>query len=146
VAEAALDAQLWGEARRHLEEALTAAPPAMTVKGASSALLASPPEDVSQKGGQTGPTPRLCQLMARLEEAEHGPREVMRRWLDRAVTAMPDPRYICSACGGESLEWRSGCPHCGSFDTLLWRTPALVAAGATLPIVAETSWKPPSCA
>jgi HemY protein len=76
--------------------------------------------------------------MARLEEAEHGPGEEMRAWLDRAVTAMPDPRYICTGCGGESLEWRSRCPHCGRFDTLLWRTPAWVAGGAVLPAIAET--------
>jgi HemY protein len=138
VAEAALDAQLWGEARRHLEQALAArAPPAITAK-ANSAANSLPPPGVGQDG-HAGPTPRLCLLMARLEEAEHGPGKEMRAWLDRAVTAMPDPRYICTGCGGESLEWQSRCPHCGRFDTLLWRTPAWVAAGATLPIVAEAA-------
>jgi HemY protein len=139
LAEAALDAQLWGEARRHLEQALAApAPPAMAAKEANSAANPSAPAGASQDG-HAGPTPRLCLLMARLEEAEHGPGEEMRGWLDRAVTAMPDPRYICTGCGGESLEWQSRCPHCGRFDTLLWRTPAWVAAGATLPIIAEAA-------
>jgi HemY protein len=77
--------------------------------------------------------------MARLEEEEHGPGDAMRSWLDRAVTAMPDPRHICTACGGESLQWRSRCPHCGSFDRLLWRTPAWAATGGTLPIGAEAA-------
>jgi len=138
LAEAALDAQLWGEARRHLEQALAVpAPPAMTAKEVNSAANSSPPPNADQNG-HARPTPRLCLLMARLEEAEHGPGEEMRAWLDRAVTAMPDPRYICTGCGGESLEWRSRCPHCGRFDTLLWRTPAWVAGGAVLPAIAET--------
>ena len=61
--------------------------------------------------------------VARLEEAEHGIGKNSREWLDRAVTAMSDPRYVCATCGGESLEWRSLCSHCGSFDALAWRTP-----------------------
>jgi HemY protein len=75
--------------------------------------------------------------MARLQEAEHGAGGDMRGWLDRAVTAMPDPRYVCTSCGGESLEWRSLCPHCSSFDTLGWRTPLWTAGGSALPIIAE---------
>jgi HemY protein len=139
VAEAALDAQLWGEARRHLEQALNApAPPfiARLPNPAPFPAMSDPDEDTSL----TGPTPRLCLMMARLEEAEHGVGPESREWLDRAVTAMPDPRYVCATCGGESLEWRSLCPHCGSFDALAWRTPAWAAAGSTLPILA----KPPS--
>jgi HemY protein len=140
LAEAALGAQLWGEARRHLEQALKApTPPAMMVMSANSALFSSPPESAIRDGDHAGPTPRLCLLMARLEEEEHGPGDAMRSWLDRAVTAMPDPRHICTACGGESLQWRSRCPHCGSFDRLLWRTPAWAATGGTLPIVAEAA-------
>jgi HemY protein len=76
-------------------------------------------------------------MMARLEEAEYGIGPGSREWLDRAVTAMPDPRYVCATCGGESLEWRSLCPHCGSFDALAWRTPAWAAASSTLPILAK---------
>jgi len=106
-AEAALDARLWGEARRHLNDGLA-----------------------------TGATPRLCRLMAQLEEAEHGELGPVREWLDRAVGATPDPRYVCSSCGRESLDWRSLCPHCGAFDTLSWRTPARAASGGSLPAAA----------
>jgi HemY protein len=135
LAEAALDAQLWGEARRHLEQALSArAPPVIARLSNPAPLSATPGPD--QDTSLAGPTPRLCLMMARLEEAEHGVGPGSREWLDRAVTAMPDPRYLCAACGGESLEWRSLCPHCGSFDTLAWRTPAWAAAGSTLPILA----------
>jgi HemY protein len=139
VAEAALEAQLWGEARRHLDQALSApAPPfiARLPNPAPFAIATDPYEDTML----AGPTPRLCLMMARLEEAEHGVGLASREWLDRAVTAMPDPRYVCAACGGESLEWRSLCPHCGSFDALVWRTPAWAAASSTLPIPT----KPPS--
>jgi HemY protein len=136
VAEAALEAQLWGEARRHLDRALSApAPPliARLPKPASFSVTPTPDENPSL----AGPTPRLCLMMARLEEAEHGIGPGSREWLDRAVTAMPDPRYVCASCGGESLEWRSLCPHCGSFDALAWRTPAWAAASSTLPILAK---------
>ena len=68
-------------------------------------------------------------MMARLEEAEHGDLARMREWLDRATAAAPDPRWVCASCGGESLEWRSLCPRCGSFDALAWQTPVWPASG-----------------
>ena len=137
LAEAALDAQLWGEARRHLDRALTAPVPAFTTRPANSVPSSSAPPGPAEDTSLAGPTPRLCLMMARLEEAEHG--TGTRKWLDRAVTAMPDPRYVCASCGGESLEWRSLCPHCGSFDALAWRTPAWAAPASPLPIAAEPS-------
>jgi len=105
LAEVAIEAQLWGEARHHLEAAIA-----------------------------IDPTARLCLLSARLEEAEHGDLGAMRGWLDRAVGAPPDPRYICASCGAESLEWRSLCPRCDAFDTLSWRTPAWAVPTAALPV------------
>jgi HemY protein len=111
LAAAALAAQLWGEARRRLEQAQRPA-------AASSAAA--------------GCTARLCLMMARLEEAEHQDFAKVREWLDRAVAAPPDPRYICANCGGESLEWHALCPHCGNFDTLAWRTPAAAVVGTAM--------------
>jgi HemY protein len=61
----------------------------------------------------------------------------VREWLDRAVGAMPDPRYVCARCSGENLDWHSLCPHCGAFDALSWRTPAWAAPGGNPPIAAE---------
>lgn len=107
LAEAALSAQLWGEARRHLGPALAAA--------------------------ADGPSRRLCLLMARIEESEHPAEGRARDWFDRALTAPPDPTYICGRCGAENIEWRSLCGHCRGFDTLSWRTPS---AGA--PAMAPT--------
>jgi HemY protein len=139
LATAALDAQLWGEARRHLKQALAASAPPLA-KGENSAPAL--PGGAGRDAALAGPTPRLCLLMARLEEAEHGPGEAMRGWLNRAVNAMPDPRYICTGCGGEALEWESRCPRCGRFDTLLWRTPAWVAGGAALPALTKDAALP----
>jgi HemY protein len=137
LAEAALDAQLWGEARRHLDRALNAPAPAFAARPGSSVPSPDAPFGSGEDSIPAGTTPRLCLLMARLEEAEHGAGPDAREWLDRAVTAMPDPRYVCAKCGGESLEWRSLCPHCGNFDSLAWRTPAWAAATNRLPIAAE---------
>jgi HemY protein len=97
VAEAALAAQLWGEARRHLGQAIAAEP--------------------------DGASRRLCLMMARLEDSEHPEQGHAREWFDRALVAPPDPTYVCARCGGESTEWRSLCSHCHGFDTLGWRTP-----------------------
>jgi HemY protein len=99
IAEAALAAQLWGEARRHLTLAVAAAPP-------------------------PGPSRRLCLLMARLEESETGDAIAARNWLDRAIGAPPDPCYACAQCGHERMEWLALCPDCGGFDTLAWQTAA----------------------
>jgi HemY protein len=118
IAEAALAARLWGEARRHLG-LVTAASPA-------------------------GPPRRLCLLMARLEESEGGDPAAARDWLGRALRASPDPHYMCRRCGGESAEWGSLCATCGGFDTLDWgksapgggrgdAAPAIAAAPAILP-------------
>jgi len=110
LAAAALDAQLWGEARRHLERAEGADPP--------------------------GLTPRLCQMHARLAEAEGGgAAEGARNWLDRALGALPDPCHVCGQCGGESLDWHPLCPHCNAFDTLAWRVPARTMAARHHPPV-----------
>ena len=102
VAEAALAAQLWGEARRHLTLAAAAAP--------------------------AGASPRLCRLMARLEESEAGDLKAAREWLDRAIAAPADPSYICTRCGGDTAEWQAACRNCGGFDTLVWGSPAAGSA------------------
>ena len=115
VAEAALAARLWGEARRHLTLAIAAAP-------------------------MPGPSRRLCRLMARLEESEAGNMAASRDWLDRAIGAPPDPCYVCSRCGGRSPEWQALCRECGGFDTLLWQNPpdgerANLSANAGAPLM-----------
>jgi HemY protein len=137
LAEAALDAQLWGEARRYLERALTAPAPPIITRQANSFAFSAEPHGNSEFARPTGATPRICVLMARFEEEANNSATGMREWLDRAVTAMPDPRYVCASCGGESLEWRPLCPHCTSFDSLAWRTPSAAVGGVDLPVLSD---------
>ncbi len=97
LAEAALDARLWGEARRHLGEALKA-----------------------------GATERVCRLMARLEESEHGEADKARAWLMKAGEALPDPAWVCGTCGAAAEEWQPRCGACDAYDGLAWHTPPRV--------------------
>ncbi|MEQ8667429.1 MAG: heme biosynthesis HemY N-terminal domain-containing protein [Rhodospirillales bacterium] len=94
-ATAALEADLWGEARTHLSK-LTA-------------------------GGS--PSSKTCRLMARLEEAEHGDLVKAHDWLVAAATGDPDPAWICGNCGTAVGDWSAICGNCQSFDTLQWRSP-----------------------
>jgi len=93
----ALNARLWGEARRHLDRA-----------------------------GAQGPGPwsnRLCHLMAELEQGEHGNGEARHTWLERAARGEADATWVCGACGAETQGWEPLCPSCHNFDSLAWRTP-----------------------
>ena len=93
LAEAALDAQLWGEARRQLHDL--------------SAL----------------PTPRAIRLMARVEREERADIEAARAWLERQPTADPDPAWVCNSCGAQATLWTARCGHCGAFNSLTWKPP-----------------------
>lgn len=97
MAEQALGADMWGEARRYLNEALT------------------------QAGTTT--SARLCRLFATLEEGAGGNAESARQWLIRASEANPDPAWVCSGCGHVASQWIATCGHCGGFDTVTWTTP-----------------------
>lgn len=117
LAGAALKAQLWGEARRHLA-------------GAGLALGKSG----DRNGETTDPlaSPRLYKLMADLEVAEHGDHLAARGWLAKAAAAPRlDAVYQCRICGAESAEWSALCPHCRSFDSLVWRVPNSAPAPRT---------------
>lgn len=94
LAREALEARLWGEARRHLIAA----------------------------GGEDPPA-RVCRLMADLEESESGDGERVRLWLTRATAAPIDRHWRCSACGMVTERWQSVCPNCGAFGTIDWRAP-----------------------
>jgi HemY protein len=94
LAQAALDAGLWGEARRYLDAA-----------------------------GGTNPPVRVCRLMAEVEERAHSDQAKVHDWLARAATAPADKAWRCSACGAHHEAWRSVCESCGAFGTLRWRAP-----------------------
>ncbi len=94
LAEASLAAQLWGEARRHLELA----------------------------AGE-GRTSRVLRLFADLEEQESGDLKAARQLLDEAAKAPPEQSWYCDSCGSVAPAWHACCEACGGFATLEWRLP-----------------------
>lgn len=135
VAEADLAAQLWGEARRHLERL------SELEKAAGNAGEAA--GEVSQG---------TARLWARLEEGERGNMAAARDWLERAAALPPDPLWLCSECGapGEAGpacgHWQAICPHCGAIDSLVWKRP-IAAADMPLALVdgrqtLQDDWRP----
>ncbi len=98
MARAALDADLWGETRRHLNAA---------------------GEPI---------TAGICRLRAELIEAEGGDPAAAREWLARATEADPDPAWVCGGCGAVAEDWSARCGYCGAFDRLDWRAPPRVRA------------------
>ncbi len=99
VATAALEAQMWDEARENLQP-----------------LVAN------------GASVRVCRLMAELEESEHGDPGRGREWLMRASHADPNPAWVCSHCGNAVAEWSVLCGKCASFGSFAWRVPAHIAS------------------
>lgn len=97
LARAALGAELWGEARKHLRAA-----------GAGDGLE---------------PPARVCRMMAELEERENGDLSKAREWLVRAGSAPSDEKWVCSECGNAVEIWTAHCGNCKDFDSLAWRAP-----------------------
>jgi HemY protein len=123
LAETAIAAGLWGPARKALEAVAAAE--------------------------RAAPSGRLCRLMARLEEGEHGDLAAARRWLMAAAEAPSDPAWVCSHCGATAADWAARCGHCGEFDSLAWKEGArvLLALGGTAePRASEARYLPPAAA
>ncbi len=105
-AEAALVAQLWGEARRHLDR------------------LAELERKADGEVNQS-----TARLYARLEEGERGNMKAARDWLEKVAVLPADALWLCSQCGapGEAGpqcgHWQALCPHCGAIDSLVWKRP-----------------------
>lgn len=94
LAHAALDANLWGEARRQLD-----------------ALLAG------------APTTGVYRLRARLAEEDAEDTTTPAEWLERAASAEADSAWVCRDCGTVADDWSAVCGHCGAFATLGWTQP-----------------------
>lgn len=105
LAEANLEAALWGEARRHLGILVTL-------------------------DGEDPARAQVCRLMAKLEEAERGDSEAARVWLEQAAHAPGDPAWVCNTCGAVANDWSVDCGACGAFDSLAWRAPRRVGMAA----------------
>lgn len=115
VAAAALEAQLWGQARDHLGAALEA--------------------------GHLNR--RVFTLMAQLEDQDRGDKDQVRHWLTRAAAAPMDPAWVCGECGHVEAQWQTHCPKCRGFDTLSWDTPQglamLSATNTSTPLLTQSA-------
>jgi HemY protein len=102
---AALDAKLWGEAKRHFEDALHADPahPRRALKG-----------------------------LARAEADGFDRREIAHQHRDRASDAADDARWHCTACGMVQPAWSPSCTACGAVDTVTWSTPGTTSRSTAL--------------
>jgi HemY protein len=98
---AALAAEQWKEARRHL-----------------------------QRAGGDQPSEEVCRAFAELEERGADDPEAARGWLRRAAEAPADPAWVCTACGAVARSWSALCGHCGGFDTFVWQAPPRPGAEA----------------
>jgi HemY protein len=103
-ADAALKAQLWGEARRLLQAVL-----------------------------RQGPSRRAYRLMAefaraRPTEAEGTPES----WLEKAAEAPPPAGWRCRSCGARHARWVGTCEPCGAFASLEWTSDSPAAAPAAV--------------
>lgn len=98
IARAALEAQLWGEARDELS--------------------------VLMKGT---PTSEVYRLMADLVESEHLDMTQARAYLYQGAQAPSDPAWVCHSCGDARPDWSATCQKCGSFDSKEWSSPAHVS-------------------
>ena len=97
---AALQAEQWADAKRHLETA----------------------------GGQQ-PSEEVCRELAELAERQNDDREAARAWLRKATEAPADPAWLCTTCGAMADDWQAVCGHCGTFDSFAWQTPPRAGAG-----------------
>lgn len=104
LAEAALDAKLWGEARMQLEALRT-----------------------------ERPTARVFQLRARLAGDDAEDSTTADEWLERAAAADVDPQWVCHDCGTIADEWSAVCGNCGAFGTLAWNQPSRIHRAVTAP-------------
>jgi HemY protein len=97
IAEAALAAELWGQARTHLARA-----------------------------ADFRPTAHVFRLLAALEESETKDKEAARRWLVRAASAPSDFAWVCGACGAASARWTPMCGKCNAIGSQAWNEPPRV--------------------
>lgn len=95
LAEAALKADLWGEARRYL----------ITLVNRG---------DASQM---------TYQILARLEQRELRNEKAAASWLAKAIVAPPDAMWQCTSCGAAHEYWEASCHSCSAFNRMEWSVP-----------------------
>ncbi len=104
LAEVALNAKLYGVARKYLD------------------LVRHGPHDE-----------RVYRMLAELERAEGSDPDAVTKWLVTALDAKPAPAWVCASCAKRHERWRAVCERCGAFDRVSWRTAAPEWSGEALP-------------
>lgn len=94
IAETAIEAQLWDQARSKI---------------AASELASDRDGTIVQ---------RSAALMARLEQEEHNDIATANSWLGKAVLSSMEKQWQCCACGRGVTQWHAICTYCGSFASL----------------------------
>ncbi len=94
LAQTALAAEAWDDARQSLEAALA-----------------------------DGPDARVYRLRAALALAAEGGEAAAREWLERAAHLGDGLAWRCGACGWRGETWQASCPNCGAFDRIEWGRP-----------------------
>ena len=112
LAEAALAADIWGEARRHLIALIT----------------------------RNQATQNAYRLLAKLERRESGDERAAMQWLTKAAEAAPDPVWLCSSCGAAHDDWHATCRACGTFATQEWRSPGASRHTTPTPAPLLSDW------
>lgn len=94
MAEAALEAKLWGQARSYLNTILA-----------------------------YGDSQSACRLMAQVEEGEYPTAyEKIHEWWLRASMAPNQEGWFCNECSKPAEKWKSICSHCGAIGHIEWHT------------------------
>ena len=94
IAQYAMAADQWGEARKALEPI-----------------------------ARRDPDARICRLMAEIEMHGFNDADAAREWLARSATATPESAWVCNETGAVQAEWSAVCNESKLFGTLEWRVP-----------------------
>ncbi len=72
---------------------------------------------------ETDPTARSLSIMAAIHRGEGAGDEVVRGWLNKALTASRGPQWICGSCNKIHHAWAPKCDNCNAFDSMEWKSP-----------------------
>jgi HemY protein len=72
---------------------------------------------------ETDPTARSLSIMAVIHRGEGAGDEVVRGWLNKALTASRGPQWICASCNKIHNVWAPKCDNCKAFDSMEWKAP-----------------------
>jgi HemY protein len=165
LADAALAARLWGQARQHYEQADRLDPAAhrRAYRGLAAVAASEPPLETARLVDSNQPLAVLSApeesgaaestaLALALEPSSMAASTLaptlqpQRRDWARLAQQLSDPAYApdwgwhCDNCGTPAKEWTPTCTACGTIDTLDWRMPKAAvepASAKTIPVKAH---------